>query len=203
MVEARIEHGDVPAIYASLLEVQKGISNIPKNGEMKFGATNYKFLRAEDVQEKINPLLSENNIVTSAQYEVRESVRGNRDYLYVDLALTYISTIDGSKFPPVLATGEAIAGDDKSINKALTGAIKAAHRATFQFSTGDVTDADGAGERATSATPAQRAVDNARKPAAKATTKPATKSEQRVASVASKSISNAKEKIRKEWIDTG
>ena len=96
MAEAHIEHGNVPAIYTSMLEVQKGIGNIPKNGEMKFGATSYKFLRAEDVQEKINPLLSENNIITNAQYGVRESVRGNRDYVYVDLSLTYISSLDGS-----------------------------------------------------------------------------------------------------------
>ena len=193
MAEAHIEHGNVPAIYTSMLEVQKGIAKIPKNGEMKFGATNYKFLRAEDVQEKINPLLSENNIIVNAQYDVRETVRANRDYIYVDLELTYISTIDGSKFPPVRATGEAIAADDKAINKSLTGAIKAAHRATFQFSTGDVTDADGADERK-GASPVQRKLDAARAP------KPAAK---KVAEVAGKSLSDAKAKIKSEWIDKG
>lgn len=128
---------ETKAIYTSILEVQKGLANVPKNGEMKFGATSYKYLKADDVQEALNPLLSSNNIVVNAQYTTRDVEKGNRQWVYVDLDLTYISALDGSEFPVVKATGESIAGDDKSVNKALTQAIKNAHRATFQFASGE------------------------------------------------------------------
>ncbi len=151
----------VPAIYAAMHKVMQGVANIPKSGEMKFGATNYKYLRADDVQEKLNPLLTENGIVVSAQYTVRDTEKGNRHWVYVDLDLTYISTEDGSAFPTIKATGESIAGDDKSVNKALTQAIKNAHRAAFQFASGEPEPDDVAPGQQASApaqTPAQRRI---------------------------------------------
>jgi hypothetical protein len=156
----------VPAIYAAMHKVMQGVANIPKSGEMKFGATNYKYLRADDVQEKLNPLLTENGIVVNAQYTVRDAEKGNRHWVYVDLDLSYISTEDGSVFPVVKATGESIAGDDKSVNKALTQAIKNAHRATFQFASGEPEPDDlppGTQAPATPrTTPAQAKVDRAK-----------------------------------------
>ena len=161
----------VPAIYGAILKVQEGIANIPKNGEMKFGGTNYKYLKADDVQDKLNPLLTENGIVVNAAYSVRDVEKGNRQWVYVDLELTYIATADGSQFPVVKSTGESVAGDDKSVNKALTQAIKNAHRATFQFASGEP-EADDlpaqTGAPATRQSPAQAKVDKAR-----ATTTPA------------------------------
>lgn len=155
----------VPAIYAAMHKVMQGVANIPKSGEMKFGATNYKYLRADDVQERLNPLLTENGIVVSAQYTVRDTEKGNRHWVYVDLDLTYISVEDGSQFPVVKATGESIAGDDKSVNKSLTQAIKNAHRATFQFASGEPEPDDVAPGQQASApvqTPAQRKVEAAK-----------------------------------------
>lgn len=155
----------VPAIYGAILKVQEGIANIPKNGEMKFGGTNYKYLKADDVQDKLNPLLTENGIVVNAAYSVRDVEKGNRQWVYVDLELTYIATADGSQFPVVKSTGESVAGDDKSVNKALTQAIKNAHRATFQFASGEP-EADDlpaqTGAPATRQSPAQAKVDKAR-----------------------------------------
>lgn len=162
MATATIETGDVPAIYGAMHKVMQGIANVPKSGQMKFGNTSYDYLRADDVQEKLNPLLTENNIVVSAEYDVRDTEKGNRAWLYVDLTLTYISTVDGSKFPPVRATGESIAGDDKSVNKALTQAIKNAHRATFQFASGEPEPDDAPPSATPAVKPAQAKVDQAR-----------------------------------------
>lgn len=167
---------DTKEIYASILAVQKGLANIPKNGEMKFGATSYNYLKADDVQEALNPLLSANNIVVNAQYTTRDAEKGNRQWVYVDLKLTYISALDGSQFPVVKATGESIAGDDKSVNKALTQAIKNAHRATFQFASGEPEPdmvPPGTSPATTSApakSPTAAKLDKARKPIAKAET---------------------------------
>lgn len=191
MVTAVIEPGNVPAIYGAMQGVMKGIANIPKNGEMKFGGTNYKYLKADDVQDKLNPLLTENNIVVNSTYEVTESERGNRNYVFVHLTIMYISSIDGTAFPDVKAVGEAIAGDDKSINKALTQAIKNAHRATFQFASGEP-EPDGSESRA-AVSPTQNKLDKARKPAAK---KPVVKA-------TDASGSSFRDRVRVEWIESG
>jgi hypothetical protein len=128
-----------PAVYAALHKVQEGLASIPKRGEMKFGSTSYSYLKADDVQEKINPLLQESGLVVKSDYTVDTLLRGRGEgspYVYVNLSLTYISIQDGSEMT-VTAVGESAAQDDKSINKALTQAIKNAHRATFQFASGE------------------------------------------------------------------
>lgn len=182
----------VPAIYPSLAKVFAGVANIPKTGHMKFSTTEYDFLKADDVQERLNPLLSENGVIVSSAYTTRDLEKGNRWWVYVDLELRYYSTIDGSVFPPsdqmpIMATGESVAGDDKSVNKALTQAIKNAHRATFQFASGekepdDLTPADEA-----KTTAVQTKIAAAKKPAPKATS----------------TASPLRDTIRTEWIESG
>lgn len=136
MTEAKTK---APAIYPALLKVAAGMASIPKNGHMKFGNTEYDYLRADDVQEKLNPLLTENKIIVKSEYTVDTVMRGRGEgspFVYVNLALTYISAEDGSEHR-VTAVGESAASDDKSINKGLTQAIKNIHRATFQFASGE------------------------------------------------------------------
>ena len=127
----------VAKIYPALANVMEGMANIPKNGKMDFKQTQYAYLRADDVQERLNPLLVANKIIVRSEVTVRDVVKGQRDWVYVDLILTYVSSEDGSEFVGSIATGESIAGDDKSVNKALTQAIKNAHRAQFQFTSGE------------------------------------------------------------------
>jgi ERF superfamily len=129
----------VPAIYGAIANVQAGLANIPKNGVMKFGATSYTYLKADDVQEAINPLLNSHGVIVRPEYTVETLTRGRGEgapYVYVSLALTYVAVEDGSEFT-VRSVGESAATDDKSINKALTQAIKNAHRVTFQFASGE------------------------------------------------------------------
>lgn len=131
------------AIYKALGNVMEGIGNIPKTGVMKFGNTSYNYLRADDVQERLNPLLRENNIIVQPKYEYSQTSRSVRagndgiDFVLVTLHMTYISTIDGSAIEYGPFVGEAQGGDDKSINKALTQALKNANRIIFQFASGE------------------------------------------------------------------
>lgn len=158
---------ETKAIYGALLAVQKGLASIPKNGKMKFGGTEYDYLKADDVQEKINPLLSEHGVIVQSEYGVDSLEKGNRHWLYVNLALTYIATEDGSSLT-VRAVGESIAGDDKSINKALTQAIKNAHRSQFQFASGESEPDDyvpSAGGSSAKQSPAARKIEVAKAPA--------------------------------------
>lgn len=158
---------ETKAIYGALLAVQKGLASIPKNGEMKFGGTAYNYLKADDVQEKINPLLSDNGIIVQSAYSVDSLEKGNRHWLYVNLGLTYIAVEDGSNLT-VQSVGESIAGDDKSINKALTQAIKNAHRSQFQFASGEAEPDDyvpSAGGSAPKQSPAARKIEAAKAPA--------------------------------------
>lgn len=139
MASAKIEATEAPKIYAALGKVQAGLASIPKNGVMKFGNTSYEYLKADDVQDRLNPLLTENKIIVQADYTVETLSRGRGEgapYVYVHLTLTYVHQEDGSTFP-VSGVGESAATDDKSINKALTQAIKNLHRATFQFASGE------------------------------------------------------------------
>lgn len=187
----------VPAIYGALGEVMKGIANVPRNGKMKFGATEYSYLKADDVQKAINPLLTSNNIVVASSYTTHNFEKGSRWWVEVNLELRYYSTVDGSMFPPfaenpVMATGESIAGDDKSVNKALTQAIKNAHRATFQFESGEP-EADDNIPTAdlTKPTATERKIASAAKSPAKAPAKPAAKA------------TTPREQIKAQFIDSG
>lgn len=160
---------ETKAIYGALLAVQKGLASIPKNGEMKFGGTAYNYLKADDVQEKINPLLSDNGIIVQSEYTVDSLEKGSRHWLYVNLGLTYIAARDGSSLT-VRAVGESIAGDDKSVNKALTQAIKNAHRSQFQFASGEAEPDDyapntGGSSGAPKQSPAARKIEEAKAPA--------------------------------------
>lgn len=130
----------VPAVYGALLKVTEGLRSIPKNGVLSFGKTSYSYLKADDVQEALNPLLIANGLIVKSQYHVDQIGRGRGEtgaaFVNVNLSLTYISTVDGSELT-VTSVGESAGSDDKSINKGLTQAIKNSHRAQFQFASGE------------------------------------------------------------------
>ena len=135
-----------PAIYAAINEVMSGLTVIPRTGKMRIktqkATIEYDYLKSDDVQERLHPLLVEKGIAVQAQYATREIVRATRfensvqPYVNVDLEVTYFAVSDGSSLT-VKSVGECKAEDDKAINKALTQAIKNAHRATFQFPSGE------------------------------------------------------------------
>lgn len=131
----------VPKIYGAMLAVASGVGTIPKNGVMKFGGTEYKYVKNDDILEKISTLLVEHHIVVKPSFTVEDVTRGSRPFVYVNVTQTYISTEDGSEFQ-VDVVGEAAAGDDKSVRKAVTQAQKMANLLTFSIATGEP-DPDG------------------------------------------------------------
>lgn len=165
------ESKTVPGVYAALSRVMEGLSNIPRTGQMSFKTTHYSYLKADDVQERLYPLLVENNLITIPAFDTHNYIRGEGPdrpgvpFVEVHLDLTYVYVPDGSQVT-VSSVGECQGSDDKSVNKALTQAIKNAHRATFQFPSGEP-EPDDYAPREVPAAPSKvsRQVAQARKPA--------------------------------------
>ena len=130
-----------PKIYGAMLAVADGVGTIEKNGEMKFGGTSYKYVKNDDILDKVSKLLVANKIIVQPTFTAEDVNRGSRPFVYIHLTQTYISAEDGSSVA-VSVVGEAAAGDDKSIRKAVTQAQKMANLLTFSISTGDP-DPDG------------------------------------------------------------
>lgn len=186
----------VPAIYAAMGEVFKGLANVEKKGVGPAQQGGYAYLKADDVQAALNPLLSANNVIVQAPFTAFQAERGTKAWVYVELEIRYCSTIDGSVWPPreddpIKATGESVGTDDKSVNKALTQAIKNAHRATFQFASGEK-EPDDAPHGVDMTQPS--AIEKAAEKAKATTAKPA---------AAKSTTSPLREKVRLEWIEKG
>lgn len=140
--KARATKLAVPKIYAAIEAVQAGVGTIPKNGKMKFGNTEYEYVKNDDILEAVTVLLSTNHIVVRPELlafetELRE-IGANRTIPIVKVLLkqTYISTQDGSEFE-VQVFGEATGSDDKGLRKAVTSAQKIANLLTFSIATGE------------------------------------------------------------------
>ena len=147
-----------PKIYGAMLAVADGVGTIERLGLMKFGGTEYKYVKNDDILDKVSKLLVANKIIVQPTFTAEDVNRGSRPFVYIHLTQTYISTEDGSSVA-VSVVGEAAAGDDKSIRKAVTQAQKMANLLTFSISTGDP-DPDGIEYKATaeSEAPKQSAV---------------------------------------------
>ncbi len=128
-------------INAAMLAVADGVGTVPKLGVMKFGGTEYKYVRNDDILERISELLVANKIIVRPSFTVEDVVRGTRPFVYVHLTQTYIHSEDGSEVS-ISVVGEAAAGDDKSIRKAVTQSQKMANLLTFSIATGEP-DPDG------------------------------------------------------------
>jgi hypothetical protein len=136
-----------PKIYGAMLSVAAGVGAIPRNGIMKFGGTEYKYVKNDDILDRISVLLVSNKIIVQPSVSIEDVNRGSRPFVYVHLTQTYISAEDGSSVATQV-TGEAAAGDDKSVRKAVTQAQKIANLLTFSIATGEA-DPDGIEYKAT------------------------------------------------------
>lgn len=152
-----------PKIYGAMLAVASEVGTIPKTGVMKFGGTEYKYVKNDDILEKISELLVEHKIIVKPEFRIEDVNRGSRPFVYVHLTQTYISAEDGSEFQ-IAVVGEASAGDDKSIRKAVTQSQKMANLLTFSIATGEP-DPDGIAmpeEKAQATSPAAQKIANAK-----------------------------------------
>lgn len=131
-----------PKILEAIAAIQATIKNVPKNGEMSFGNTKYKFVKNDDILDAVQAQLIENNVIVKPELlEFRDESRKIADNRYlpivvVKLRQTYISVDDGSEHV-VEVYGEGAGTDDKGLRKAVTQAQKIANLLTFSISTGE------------------------------------------------------------------
>lgn len=137
----------VPKIYGAIAKIQAGVGNIPKDGVGPASQGSYKYVKNDDILEKISKLLVENNVIVRPkilQHElVSREIGANRSVAMtiVTLETSYISVEDGSEFT-VVTTAEGADNGDKGGRKAVTQAQKIANLLTFSIATGEP-DPDG------------------------------------------------------------
>jgi hypothetical protein len=132
-----------PKVLSAISVIQAEIGTIPKNGEMKFGGTQYNFVKNDDILAAVSEKLTESNVITrpriiSRVVENRE-IGANRTLpmISVEVEITYVSTEDGSEFVAGPFWGEGAGNDDKGLRKAVTQAQKIANLLTFNIATGE------------------------------------------------------------------
>jgi hypothetical protein len=161
----------VPKIYGAIAKIQAGVGNIPKDGVGPAAQGSYKYVKNDDILEKISKLLVENNVIVRPRIISHELVSreigANRSVAMtvVTLETTYISVEDGSEFS-VVTTAEGADNGDKGGRKAVTQAQKIANLLTFSIATGEP-DPDGievvaSAPAAPKQTPAAKKIANAK-----------------------------------------
>jgi hypothetical protein len=137
----------MPKILQAIANIQAGVGAIPKNGTGPATMGGYKYIKNDDILEKISALLIQEGVVvqpriTNHQLITRE-IGANRfvPVVVVELETTFISIEDGSTFT-VLTCAEGADNGDKGTRKAVTQAQKIANLLTFSIATGEP-DPDG------------------------------------------------------------
>lgn len=129
-----------PAIYAAMAGIISELEAVKKGKEGSNGSQRFKYRGIDDAYNALHPLLAKYKVAT---------VPSVQDIIVVDNLTTlkveyhFVSLEDGSE---IVATsvGQGRGGDDKSSNKAMSGAHKAAIYQTFCIPTEDLDDADAA-----------------------------------------------------------
>lgn len=137
----------VPKIYPAIAAIQAEVGNIPKNGIGPASQGSYKYIKNDDILEKISELLVKHNVIVRPRvldYSItnREIGSGRTAPLTVlTLETTYVSVEDGSEFT-VVVSSEGADNGDKAGRKAMTQAQKMTNLLTFSIATGEP-DPDG------------------------------------------------------------
>jgi hypothetical protein len=137
----------VPKIYPAIAAIQAEVGNIPKNGIGPASQGSYKYIKNDDILEKVSELLVKHNVIVRPRvldYAItnREIGSGRTAPLTVlTLETTYISVEDGSEFT-VVVSSEGADNGDKAGRKAMTQAQKMTNLLTFSIATGEP-DPDG------------------------------------------------------------
>lgn len=119
-------------IYAKILEIQKSVGAIEKAGTGPSQKGAFKYIRAEDVTDKVHSLLNEHGVITvpTIKYTDREVIRdGAKTFIFVAITVEYeyIDVEDGSSVI-VTSVGEGSdIGSDTATRKAATQALKISH----------------------------------------------------------------------------
>lgn len=136
-----------PKIYQAMLDIQREVGNIPKTGIGPAAQGAYKYIKNDDILEKISNLLSQHKVIVRPKVLNHElitrEIGANRSVALtvITLETTYISAEDGSEFT-VVTSAEGADNGDKGARKAYTQAQKIANLLTFSIATGEP-DPDG------------------------------------------------------------
>lgn len=145
--ENNVKEGTMPKILQAIANIQAGVGAIPKNGTGPATQGAYKYIKNDDILEKISALLVENNVVVQPRITHHElitrEIGANRfvPIVVVELETTFIHVEDGTTFT-VVTRAEGADNGDKGTRKAVTQAQKIANLLTFSIATGEP-DPDG------------------------------------------------------------
>ena len=137
----------MPKILQAIANIQAGVGAIPKNGVGPQTQGAYKYIKNDDILEKISALLVENNVIVQPRITkhklVTREIGANRfvPVVVVELETTFVAVEDGSTFT-VVTCAEGADNGDKGTRKAVTQAQKIANLLTFSIATGEP-DPDG------------------------------------------------------------
>jgi hypothetical protein len=137
----------VPKIYPAIAAIQAEVGNIPKNGIGPASQGSYKYIKNDDILEKISELLVKHNVIVRPRvldYAITNREIGSSrttPLTVLTLETTYVSVEDGSEFT-VVVSSEGADNGDKAGRKAMTQAQKMTNLLTFSIATGEP-DPDG------------------------------------------------------------
>ena len=140
-------NGEMPKILQAIANIQAGVGAIPKNGIGPASQGAYKYIKNDDILEKISALLVQNNVIVQPRITKHEMITreigANRvvPVVIVELETTFVAVADGSTFT-VVTCAEGADNGDKGTRKAVTQAQKIANLLTFSIATGEP-DPDG------------------------------------------------------------
>lgn len=136
-------------IHEAILEIQKNVPTLEKNGVGPQTQGSYKFLAVDDIVLAVRPLLDKNGVIVHAELldhgfhynraALKEDGRVPRESVqaWVKYAFHFIAAEDGSEIVTTVV-GEGIDTQDKAIRKATTSAWKIALIQTFSLATGEI-----------------------------------------------------------------
>lgn len=139
------EQNTVGTIFAKVARIQAEVGAIPKDGVGPSAKGSFKYVRAEDILDKIHALLVQENVIVIPSLEYTKhnvEMVNNRQYVSVALTAryTYVSVEDGSSIT-VTAVGEGSdIGSDTATRKAATQALKISHLHTFTIPNSEFDD---------------------------------------------------------------
>lgn len=136
-------------IHEAILEIQKTVPKLEKNGVGPQTQGGYKFLAVDDIILAVRPLLDKNGVIVHAELidhgfhyntavpKDNERVPRESVQAFVKYAFHFIAVEDSSELVTTVI-GEGIDTQDKAIRKATTSAWKIALIQTFSLATGEI-----------------------------------------------------------------
>lgn len=123
-------------LFQKISQVMKDVEYLSKDGEIKFGTTNYKAISEEKVTSTLRTSLIANGLVILPF----EQVSGRTGNVSTVNTKYKIIDIDTGQFEVLASSGEGADTQDKGVGKAMTYAYKYMLLRTFAIPTGEDPD---------------------------------------------------------------